>query len=117
MVALGVQTWELQTQKHKQIRLQTAIEVGCGKIDRAFQQAGITERLDTCTNFAYISEDFYAHWLDGSNTANAYLDSIRFYFSQMEMSEISTAIHLHVGELQKVWTDKMTELSYNVLGQ
>ena len=117
VVAVGAQTWKLQVQKHKQTRLQTAIEVGINKVDRAFLQTGITERLDTCTNFAYMSEDFYAHWLDGSNAANAYLDSIHSFFSQMEMSEISTAIHFRVGELQKVWTDRIIELSSNVLEQ
>ena len=117
VVVVGAQTWKLQVQKHKQTRLQTAIEVGINKVDRAFLQTGITERLDTCTNFAYMSEDFYAHWLDGSNAANAYLDSIHSFFSQMEMSEISTAIHFRVGELQKVWTDRIIELSSNVLEQ
>ena len=115
MIALGVQTRELQTQKQQQTRLHTAIEVGIDKVDRAFQQAGLTERLDTCTNFVFISDYFYAHNLDGSNAANAYLDSIRSSFSQIEMSEISIAIHLRVGELQKLWMDKLTELTTKML--
>jgi serine/threonine protein kinase len=115
MVALGIQTRELQTQKQQQTRLHTAIEVGIDKVDRAFQQAGLTERLDTCTNFVFISDYFYAHNLDGSNAANAYLDSIRSSFSQIEMSEISIAIHLRVGELQKLWMDKLTELTTKML--
>ena len=115
MIALGVQTRELQTQKQQQTRIHAAIEVGIDKVDRAFQQAGLTERLDTCTNFVFISDYFYAHNLDGSNAANAYLDSIRSSFSQIEMSEISIAIHLRVGELQKLWMDKLTELTTKML--
>jgi hypothetical protein len=115
MVALGIQTRELQTQKQQQTRLHSAIEVGIEKVDKAFQQSGLIERLDTCTNFVFISDYFYAHSLDGSNAANAYLDSIRSSFSQIEMSEISIAIHLRVGELQKVWTDKLTELTSKML--
>lgn len=115
MVALGIQTRELQTQKQQQTRLHYAIEVGIEKVDKAFQQSGLTERLDTCTNFVFISDYFYAHSLDGSNAANAYLDSIRSSFSQIEMSEISIAIHLRVGELQKAWTDKLTELTTKML--
>lgn len=112
---LTVQTWKLQKRDSERMRVQTAIEVGIEKVDKAFQQSGLTERLDTCTNFVFISDYFYAHSLDGSNAANAYLDSIRSSFSQIEMSEISIAIHLRVGELQKAWTDKLTELTTKML--
>lgn len=108
---LAVQTWKLQKRDSERMRVQTAIEVGIENVDWAFQQTGVDERLDTCTNFLYISDIYNAHWMDGSNAANAYLDSIRPHFSLVEMSEITTAIHIRVGERQKVWVDKMTELT------
>ncbi|MBO5382570.1 MAG: serine/threonine protein kinase [Bacteroides sp.] len=108
---LAVQTWKLQKRDSERMRVQTAIEVGIEKVDWAFQQTGVDERLDTCTNFLYISDIYNAHWMDGSNAANAYLDSIRPHFSLVEMSEITTAIHIRVGERQKAWVDKMTELT------
>lgn len=108
---LAVQTWKLQKRDSERMRVQTAIEVGIEKVDWAFQQTDVDERLDTCTNFLYISDIYNAHWMDGSNAANAYLDSIRPHFSLVEMSEITTAIHIRVGERQKAWVDKMTELT------
>lgn len=108
---LAVQTWKLQKRDSERMRVQTAIEVGIEKVDWVFQQTGVDERLDTCTNVLYISGIYNAHWMDGSNAANAYLDSIRPHFSLVEMSEITTAIHIRVGERQKVWVDKMKELT------
>ena len=57
------------------------------------------------------AEDYQKHFMDGGNAANAYLDSIRPHFSQMEMFEITTAVNIHVGDRLKRWTDKMTELT------
>ena len=110
-IGWGIQSWKLQKQEGKRLRIQEAIKAGIEKVDRTHERAGVDHRLDTCTNFAYIAEDYQAHFMDGGNAANAYLDSIRPHFSPMEMSEIMTAVHIHVGDRLKRWTDKMTELT------
>lgn len=110
-IGWGIQSWELQEQEGKRLRIQEAIKAGIEKVDRTHERAGVDHRLDTCTNFAYIAEDYQAHFMDGRNAANAYLDSIRPHFSQMEMFEITIAVNIHVGDRLKRWTDKMTELT------
>lgn len=110
-IGWSIQTWKLHEQEGQRIRIQEAIEAGMEKVDIAFRLTGVEEKLDTCTNFAYIAGDYHTHWMDGNNAANAYLDSIRPYFSQIEMFEITTAVNIHVGDHLKKWTDKMTELT------
>ena len=110
-IGWGIQSWKLQKQEGKRLRIQEAIKAGIEKVDRTHERTGVDHRLDTCTNFAYIAEDYQKHFMDGGNAANAYLDSIRPHFSQMEMFEITTAVNIHVGDRLKRWTDKMTELT------
>lgn len=109
-VGVGIQTMRLYQLESKRNRINVAIEEGIKKVDNVFDQIAMEERLDTCTNYTYISKDYQAHFLDGSHAANQYLDSIRPQFNQAEMSEITNAINIHCGDRLKVWSQKMEQL-------
>ena len=105
-----IQTWRIRKMENKRYRIENAIKEGTRKVDIAFQLAGVDERLDTCTNYNYISDDIQKHFMDGSHAANHYIDSIRTYFSDIEMYEISNAIHMHNGSRLKIWNEKTEPL-------
>ena len=109
-VGTFIQTWRIQKMENKRFRIENAIREGTRKVDMAFQSAGVDERLDTCTNYYYISDDIQKHFMDGSHAANQYIDSIRTYFSDIEMYEISNAIHMHNGSRLKIWNEKTEPL-------
>lgn len=109
-LGVGIQTMRLYQLESKRNRINVAIEEGIKKVDYAFDQIAMEERLDTCTNYTYISKDYQAHFLDGSHAGNQYLDSIRPQFNQAEMSEITNAIIIHCGDRLKVWSQKMEQL-------
>ena len=109
-VGTFIQTWRIQKMENKRFRIENAIREGTRKVDMAFQLAGVDERLDTCTNYYYISDDIQKHFMDGSHAANQYIDSIRIYFSDIEMYEISNAIHMHNGSRLKIWNEKTEPL-------
>lgn len=113
-VGTFIQTWRIQKMENKRFRIENAIREGTRKVDIAFQLAGVDERLDTCTNYYYISDDIRKHFMDGSRAANQYIDSIRTYFSDIEMYEISNAINMHNGSRLKTWNEK-SELLFNKL--
>ena len=102
-VGTFIQTWRIQKMENKRLRIENAIKEGTRMVDLAFQMAGVDERLDTCTHYDYISDDIQKHFMDGSHVANRYIDSIRPYFSDIEMYEISNALHIHNGSRLKKW--------------
>ena len=109
-VGTFIQTWRIQKMEKKRLRIENAIKEGTRMVDLAFQMAGVDERLDTCTHYDYISDDIQKHFMDGSYAANQYIDSIRTYFSDIEMYEISNAIHMHNGSRLKIWNEKTEPL-------
>lgn len=104
---LGVQTLR-QHQLEK--RINTAIEEGVKKIDLILNQIAMEERLDTCTEYSYISKYYQEHLMDGDQVINQYTDSIRPLFNQAEIYEIIYALYIHYGNRLKVWSDKCHNL-------
>ena len=104
---LGVQTLR-QHQLEK--RINTAIEEGVKKIDLILNQIAMEERLDTCTEYSYISKYYQEHLMDGDQVINQYTDSIRSLFNQAEIYEIINALYIHYGNRLKVWSQKMEQL-------
>lgn len=112
-----IQAWEIYKTKEKRIRIENAIKEGTRKVDIAFELTGIDERLDTCTHYKYISEEIQKHFMDGSHVANQYIDSIRTYFTDIEIYEIYNAIHIHNGERLKKWNEKTEPLINKLINQ
>ena len=110
LIALGIQTYKLQAFNQRHDRIDLSITLGMEKVDAAYRKAGIDERLDTCTHYAYIAADIQKHFTDGANAACAYLDSLTPYFTDVEMFEIKNAIHMYNGSKLKRWNDVMTVL-------
>lgn len=104
---LGVRTLR-QHQLEK--RINTAIEEGVKKIDLILNQIAMEERLDTCTEYSYISKYYQEHLTDGDQVINQYTDSIRPLFNQAEIYEIIYALYIHYGNRLKVWSDKCHNL-------
>ena len=108
---LGVQTLrQHQLENSKRIRINTAIEKGVKKIDLVLNQIAMEERLDTCTEYSYISKYYQEHLMDGDQVINQYTDSIRPLFNQAEIYEIIYALYIHYGNRLKVWSDKCHNL-------
>lgn len=106
----GIQTWRIQRMESKHIRIERTIKEGMAKIDLAYELAGVDEKLDTCTHYKYIEKDIQNHLFDGSNAINAYLDSIRPTFTEIELFEITNALTIHNGNRTMRWTKKLEEL-------
>ena len=94
----------------ERLKLVEAIELGMKKVEVALMQTEMEMHLDTLTNLAYLSEDFNARYMDGYHEANLYFDSIRPFFTHIEMSEIVNAVTLYCAERQKLWMDKIENL-------
>lgn len=109
-IGLGVQTWRIQEINGERQRIERAIEIGMKKVEVILVQTGIGHHLDTLTNAIYLSDVFNNHYMDGFNEANRYFDSIRPFFSHVEMSEIMNAVTLYCAEMQKTWINKIEEL-------
>ena len=107
---LVFQTYKLQEIEHNRNRIDSTIKEGIRKIDLTYEKIGMEERLDTCTHYSYIDADYRAHLMDGSHAANQFTDSIRPYFTDIEMYEITTALIIHNGNRLKVWTEKIEPL-------
>ena len=106
----AIQTWRIQRMESKRIRIERTIKEGMAKIDLAYELAGVDEKLDTCTHYKYIEKDIQNHLFDGSNAINAYLDSIRPTFTEIELFEITNALTIHNGNRSMRWTKKLGEL-------
>ena len=107
---LGFQTYKIQEIEHNRNRIDNTIKEGILKINLAFERIGMEERLDTCTHYSYIEGDYRTHFMDGSHVVNQFTDSIRPYFTDIEMYEITTALNIHNGNRLKVWTEKIEPL-------
>ena len=105
-----LQTYKLQKIENNRNRIDSTIKEGTKIIDTAYDKIGMEERLDTCTQYSYIDEKYRTHFLDGSHAANKFIDSIRPYFTDTEMYEITNAITIHNGNRLKVWTEKIEPL-------
>ena len=105
-----LQTYKLQKIENNRNRIDSTIKEGTKIIDMAYDKIGMEERLDTCTQYSYIDEKYRTHFLDGSHAANKFIDSIRPYFTDTEMYEITNAITIHNGNRLKVWTEKIEPL-------
>lgn len=105
-----LQTYKLQKIENNRNRIDSTIKEGTKIIDTAYDKIGMEERLDTCTQYSYIDEEYRIHFLDGSHAANKFIDSIRPYFTDTEMYEITNAITIHNGNRLKVWTEKIEPL-------
>ena len=105
-----LQTYKLQKIENNRNRIDSTIKEGTKIIDTAYDKIGMEERLDTCTQYSYIDEEYRTHFLDGSHAANKFIDSIRPYFTDTEMYEITNAITIHNGNRLKVWTEKIEPL-------
>ena len=73
-IGWGIQSWKLQKQEGKRLRIQEAIEAGIEKVDRTHERTGVDHRLDTCTNFAYIAEK-----APETAVSNAFVNFARYY--------------------------------------
>jgi hypothetical protein len=107
---LVFQTYKLQEIEYNRNRIDSTIKEGIRKIDLTYEKIGMEERLDTCTQYSYIDEEYRTHFLDGSLAANKFIDSIRPYFTDTEMYEITNAITIHNGNRLKVWIEKIEPL-------
>lgn len=105
-----LQTYKLQKIENNRNRIDSTIKEGTKIIDMTYDKIGMEERLDTCTQYSYIDEEYRIHFLDGSHAANKFIDSIRPYFTDTEMYEITNAITIHNGNRLKVWTEKIEPL-------
>lgn len=105
-----LQTYKLQKIENNRNRIDSTIKEGTKIIDMTYDKIGMEERLDTCTQYSYIDEKYRTHFLDGSHAANKFIDSIRPYFTDTEMYEITNAITIHNGNRLKVWTEKIEPL-------
>ena len=105
-----LQTYKLQKIENNRNRIDSTIKEGTKIIDTTYDKIGMEERLDTCTQYSYIDEKYRTHFLDGSHAANKFIDSIRPYFTDTEMYEITNAITIHNGNRLKVWTEKIEPL-------
>lgn len=105
-----LQTYTLQKIENNRNRIDSTIKEGTKIIDMTYDKIGMEERLDTCTQYSYIDEKYRTHFLDGSHAANKFIDSIRPYFTDIEMYEITNAITIHNGNRLKVWTEKIEPL-------
>ena len=110
LIALGIQTYKLQEFNQRRVEIDLSITLGMEKVDAAYLNTGIDERLDTCTRYAYIASDIQKHFTDGANAVYAYLDSITPYFTDIEMFEIMNALHMYNGSKLKRWNDVMNVL-------
>ena len=110
LIALGIQTYKLQEFNQRRVQIDLSITLGMEKVDAAYLNTGIDERLDTCTRYAYIASDIQKHFTDGANAVYAYLDSITPYFTDIEMFEIMNALHMYNGSKLKRWNDVMNVL-------
>lgn len=105
-----LQTYKLQKIENNRNRIDSTIKEGTKIIDMTYDKIGMEERLDTCTQYSYLDEKYRTHFLDGSHAANKFIDSIRPYFTDTEMYEITNAITIHNGNRLKVWTEKIETL-------
>lgn len=100
------QSKSLQETENKQKRMEKAIQDGMAQIDCSESVVRINEYLDTLSDMKYFPVYYNEHSNDGFIVANHYLESVRPSFSESEMSQITNAIYLYIGEIQKEWFEK-----------
>ena len=79
-------------------------------IDKAIQEGGIVQHLDTLQNMLYLRRDFAERLQDGSNAYKQYMKEIDGKFSEKELAEITDALMIYDGELTKQIVIKYNQL-------
>lgn len=91
-------------------RVDDAISNGKAVIDKAIQEGGIAQHLDTLQNMLYLRRDFAERLQDGSNAYKQYMKEIDGKFSEKELAEITNALMIYDGELTKQIVIKYNQL-------
>ena len=87
-----------------------AISNGKAVIDKAIQEGGIVQHLDTLHDLRYLRTDFAERLQDGSNAYKQYMKEIDGKFSEKELAEITDALMIYDGELTKQIVIKFNQL-------
>lgn len=108
------QTKSLQDYEQKKNRVEKAIEDGISIIKQCKSLRYINQNLDTLSSISYFSDYYSNHHSDGYQVAAEYLESINGGFTQSEMSQITNAVYLYLGEQEKKWLTKINKLSSDI---
>ena len=87
-----------------------AISNGKAVIDKAIQEGGIVQHLDTLQDLQYLRTDFAERLQDGSNAYKQYMKEIDGKFSEKELAEITDALMTYDGEQTKQIMIKFNQL-------
>lgn len=102
-----------QVQEAKRKRVEDAITGGKNAIDKALQESGVKQHLDTLNDIAYLRMDIFNRMYDGGKAYNAYLKAIRHGYSENEMAEITNALVVYDGNKIKDLINRYTKLKEN----
>ena len=91
-------------------RVDDAIVNGKVMIDKAIQEAGVAQHLDTLQNLRYLRRDFLNRLQDGSKTYQQYLKEIGDEYSESELAEITNALMNYDGEQTKQIVTRYNQL-------
>lgn len=97
-------------QSFKAKRVDDAIVNGKVVIDKAIQEAGVAQHLDTLQNLKYLRTDFLDRLQDGNHAYQQYLKEIGGEYFESELAEIANALMIYDGEQTKQIVTKYDQL-------
>lgn len=97
-------------QSFKNKRVDDAIANGKAVIDKAIQEAGVAQHLDTLQTLKYLRTDFLDRLQDGNNAYQQYLKEIGSEYSESELAEIANALMIYDGEQTKPIVTRFNQL-------
>lgn len=87
-----------------------AIADGKVLIDKAMQEAGLAQHLDTLQSLKYLRMDLFERIHDGSNAYQQYLNKISGEYSESELAEIANALTIYEGNKTKQIVTRYNQL-------
>ena len=98
------------SQSHRVKKVDDAIVNGKAVIDKAIQEAGVAQHLDTLQSLMYLRTDFLERLQDGNHAYQQYLKEIGGEYSESELAEITNALMIYDGEKTKPIVTRYNQL-------
>ncbi len=98
-----------KTQEAERKRVEDAIATGKAIIDKALQNSGLKQHLDTVKDLVYFNNEIFLRIFD-MKAENEYLNKIRGQFTENEIEEITNTLLFYRGHKQEEFTKRFNQM-------
>ena len=98
-----------KTQEAERKRVEDAIATGKAMIDKALQNSGLKQHLDTVKDLVYFNNEIFLRIFD-MKAENEYLNKIRGQFTENEIEEITNTLLFYRGHKQEEFTKRYNQM-------